>query len=126
MRLLIDTHILIWFLEGNKSLSKARRQIIVDAQNDVFLSIASLWEIAIKISLGKLTFSQPFADVVKQIAVEDIKVLSITPEHTLQVSALSFHHRDPFDRIIIAQAQIENLPVMTSDAEFGSYAIKIL
>ena len=126
MRLLIDTHILIWFLEGNKSLSKPRRQIITEPQNDVLVSIASLWEMAIKISLGKLTLAQPFADVIKQIAVENIEILTVFPEHALQVSILSFHHRDPFDRIIIAQAQVENLPVMTDDGDFGNYAISVL
>jgi PIN domain nuclease of toxin-antitoxin system len=126
MQLLIDTHILIWFLEGNKLLVKSRRQIIANPQNDIFVSIASLWEIAIKISLGKLTLAKPLADVIKQIAVENIEILSIAPEHTLQVSALPFHHRDPFDRIIISQAQVENLPIMTNDAEFSNYIIKIL
>lgn len=126
MRLLIDTHILIWFLEGNQTLSKTRRQIITDARNDVFVSIASLWEMAIKVSLNKLTLRQPLADVAEQIVAEDIEILSISPEHVLQVSTLSFHHRDPFDRIIIAQAQIENLPVMSNDADFTSYSIKLL
>ena len=126
MELLIDTHILIWFLEGNKSLSKPRRQIISDSQNDVFVSIASLWEIAVKISLGKLTLAQPFADVIKQIAVQNIEVLPILPQHTLQVSVLPFHHRDPFDRIIVAQSQSENLPIVTNDIEFSHYGVKLL
>lgn len=97
MRLLIDTHILIWFLEGDVSLSKPNRQIISDSNNEVFLSIASLWELAIKISIGKLTLSKPLADVIKQIYSENIEILSISPEHILQVSTLPFHHRDPFD-----------------------------
>jgi PIN domain nuclease of toxin-antitoxin system len=126
MQLLIDTHILIWFLEGNNLLSKHRRQIVADSNNDIFISIASLWEIAIKISIGKLTLTKPLADVIKHIAAEDIEVLLISPEHTLQVSTLPFHHRDPFDRIIISQAQIENLPVMTDDREFGHYGINII
>jgi PIN domain nuclease of toxin-antitoxin system len=126
MQLLIDTHVLIWFLEGNKSLSKPHRQIISDSNNDVFVSIASLWEIAVKISLGKLTLAKPLADVIKQIAVENIEVLPILPKHTLQVSSLPFHHRDPFDRIIVAQSQVENLPIVTNDIEFSHYGIKLL
>ncbi|HEX8265705.1 MAG TPA: type II toxin-antitoxin system VapC family toxin [Pyrinomonadaceae bacterium] len=126
MQLLIDTHVLIWFLEGNKSLSKPHRQIISDSQNDVLVSIASLWEIAVKISLGKLTLAKPLADVIKQIAVENIEVLPILPKHTLQVSTLPFHHRDPFDRIIVAQLQVENLPIVTNDIEFSHYGIKLL
>ncbi len=126
MRLLIDTHILIWFLEGNKLLPKSRRQIIANPQNDMFVSIASLWELAIKISIGKLTLAKSLADVIKQIAAVDIEILQISPEHTLQVSTLPFHHRDPFDRMIIAQSQIENLAVMTDDDDFADYGIKIL
>lgn len=126
MQLLIDTHILIWFLEGNNLLPKSRRQIISNSQNEVFVSIASLWEMAIKISLGKLTLTKPLTDVIKQMAIENIEILPIYPEHTFQVSIMPFHHRDPFDRIIIAQAQIENLPIMTNDSEFGNYSVKIL
>lgn len=126
MRILIDTHILIWFLEGNNSLSKSRRQIIAASTNDVFVSIASLWEMAVKISIGKLTLAQPLADVIKQIDLENIEVSAISPEHILQVSTLPFHHRDPFDRIIIAQAQIEKLDVMSDDKEFSSYNINLL
>ncbi len=126
MRLILDTHILIWFLGGSRLLSKSRRQIIGATQNDIFVSIASLWEMAIKIRLGKLSLTKPFADVIKQISVEDIEILAITPEHTLQVSTLPFHHRDPFDRLVIAQAQVENLAIMTDDADFASYGAKIL
>jgi PIN domain nuclease of toxin-antitoxin system len=126
MRFILDTHILIWFLEGNRSLSNSRRQIISQSQNDIFISTASLWEMAIKISLNKLTLTQSLADVTKQIAAEDIEILPITPEHTLQVSILPFHHRDPFDRIIISQAQVENLAILTDDTSFSNYGIKIL
>ena len=126
MQLLIDTHILIWFLEGNNLLLQPRRQIISNSQNEILVSIASVWEIAIKISIGKLTLANPLADVIKQISIEDIEILPISPEHTLQVSTLPFHHRDPFDRIIIAQSQVESLPIMTDDGEFGNYGIKIL
>lgn len=90
MRLILDTHILIWFLEGNRLLSNSRRQIVSQAQNDIFVSIASLWEMSIKVSLGKLTLSQSLADVIKQIASENIEVLPIMPGHTLQVSIYPF------------------------------------
>ncbi len=126
MHLLIDTHILIYFLEGNNLLSKSHRQIIVDSQNEVLLSIASLWEMAIKISIGKLTLSQPLKDVINQIDAQDFEILPISPEHTLEVSTMPFHHRDPFDRIIIAQCQAENLPIISNDTSFPDYAIKLL
>lgn len=126
MRLLIDTHILIWFLEGNRSLSNSHQQIITDSQNEVLISIASLWEIAIKISIGKLTLSQPLEDVIKQVNAENIEILPISPEHTLQVSTMPFHHRDPFDRIIIAQCKVENLPIISNDTNFPTYGVKLL
>lgn len=121
MRLLIDTHILIWFLEGNKLLSKPHRQIIISPNNDVFVSIASLWEIAIKISIGKLVLSKPLGDVFKQIKTENIEILAISPEYALQVSTLPFHHRDPFDRIIISQAIVEDMDFISADAVFDLY-----
>ncbi|MGI8494792.1 MAG: type II toxin-antitoxin system VapC family toxin [Pyrinomonadaceae bacterium] len=85
MRLLLDTHILIWFLEGNKSLLKSNRQIIADSDNDIFVSIVPLWEIAIKISIGKLTLAKPLAGAIKQIVIENIEILPISPEHILQI-----------------------------------------
>ena len=121
MQLLIDTHVLIWFLEGNNLLSASCRQIIVSPANKLFVSIASIWEIAIKISVGKLILAKPLADVIKQIAAENIEILAISPEHALQVSTLPFHHRDPFDRIIISQAIIENIDFISADAIFDDY-----
>ncbi len=125
MQILIDTQILIWFLEGNNLLSPNRCRIISSSQNKIFVSLASLWEIAIKISIGKLTLSKPLADVIEQISKENIEILNISPKHILQVSTLPLHHRDPFDRIIIVQSQVENLDLMTEDAEFGKYGISL-
>jgi PIN domain nuclease of toxin-antitoxin system len=125
MQILIDTQILIWFLEGNNLLSPNRRQIISSSQSNIFVSLASLWEIAVKISIGKLTLSKPLADVIEQISKENIEILNILPKHILQVSTLPLHHRDPFDRIIIVQSQVENLDLMTEDAEFAKYGISL-
>ncbi|MEZ5428689.1 MAG: type II toxin-antitoxin system VapC family toxin [Pyrinomonadaceae bacterium] len=88
MRLLIDPHILIYFLEGNNLLSNSHRQIIADSQNDVFISIASLWEMAIKISVGKLTLSQPFEDVIDQLNKESFEILAISPDPALPVRSI--------------------------------------
>ena len=126
MQLLIDTHILIWFLEGNNLLSTKRQKILTDSKNEVTVSIASLWEMAIKISLGKLTLSKPLTDVIKQLTVENIEIFPILPNHTLQVSSLPFYHRDPFDRIIIAQSQFEKLDLMSDDSEFAKYGVNLL
>jgi len=125
MRVLVDTHVVIWYLEGNQSLSKPRRQSIVDANNDIFVSIASLWEISIKISAGKLKVSRSISDIFHQLADQSITVLPIMAGH-VQVATLPFHHRDPFDRMIIAQAQVEFLPIMTHDKAFADYGVKLL
>lgn len=126
MRILLDTHVLIWFLEGNQDLSKTRRQTIVNAQNEIFVSIVSLWEISIKIGIGKLKLARSLSDVIQHLANQSITILLIQPGHVLQVAALPFHHRDPFDRMIIAQAQVEYLTVITHDAVFANYGIKVL
>jgi PIN domain nuclease of toxin-antitoxin system len=126
MRILIDTHILIWFLEGNSELSASHKSLIVGSDNEVFVSIASLWEMAIKVSTGKLTLANPLIDVISGIGKENIDILSITPAHTLQVSTLPFHHRDPFDRILIAQAQVEFLDVISDDSVFSDHEIDLI
>src|SRR5215213_196665 len=105
MRALLDTHSFIWFVEGDQNLSPAARQSITDPANEILLSAASLWEIAIKVSIGKLSLTQPFqTSVLGQMAYNDIRLLDISVAHILEVLTLPFHHRDPFDRMIIAQA----------------------
>ena len=126
MRILLDTHVLIWYLEGNQTLSKHRRAVIVDPNNEIFVSISSLWEIAIKTSIKKLKISRPLSEILKQLSVQSIEVLPIQPGHVLQVANLPLHHRDPFDRMIIAQAQVEYLQLFTEDAAFSDYGIKLL
>jgi len=126
MRLLIDTHILLWFLEGNQLLATSRHQIIADPENDIFVSIGSLWEMAIKISLNKLTLSYPLAEIVDHITSENINILPILPAHAIEISVLPFHHRDPFDRLLVAQSRIERLALMSNDKNFKSYEIEIL
>lgn len=125
MQILLDTHILIWFLEGNNLLSTKRQKLLSQAQNDVYISIASLWELAIKISIGKITLSKSLFQVIQQLGVENIEILPILPQHVLQVETMPFHHRDPFDRIIIAQAQVENLTIISDDTEFANYSVKL-
>lgn len=121
MQFLIDTHILLWFLEGNRLLPKSSRKLITDSQNDIYVSIASLWEIAIKISIGKLTLANSLTDVVNNLSIENIEILPMSPEHILQVSTLPFHHRDPFDRIIVSQAIVENINLISADIIFDDY-----
>ena len=124
MNLLLDTHSFIWFVEDNPSLSSHARILIEEPTNDVFLSIASLWEMAIKISLSKLDLSQPFdLFIPNQLLLNDITLLDITVSHTVRVATLPFHHRDPFDRLLVAQSQVEGMPVISIDSIFDTYGV---
>jgi len=126
MRFLIDTHILIWFLERNSSLAAEKRDLIVDASSDVSVSIASLWELAVKLSLRKIRLSRTLSDVIGELAALDISQLDIRPRHVLAIEDLPFHHKDPFDRMIIAQAMVEQIPIITADPTFQNYGVQVL
>jgi len=127
VRLLLDTHSFLWFVGGDSSLSIAVRLLIEDADNVVLLSAASVWEIAIKVSLGKLHLEQPFDVLIpQQLLVNHIELLGITLQHTAMVARLPFHHRDPFDRLLIAQAIVEQIPVITRDPAFDAYPVQRL
>jgi PIN domain nuclease of toxin-antitoxin system len=124
MKLLLDTHSFLWFIGGNSALSATARALIEDMTNEVYLSTASLWEMAIKISLGKLSLAQPFEVLIpQQLGLNRIELLDITVKHTAAVIALPFHHRDPFDRLLIAQAQAESIPIVGNDLTFDAYAV---
>jgi PIN domain nuclease of toxin-antitoxin system len=123
---LIDTHILIWHLVGDAQLSPARWNLIADPDNKVLISIASLWEIAIKLSRGKLAISMSIEDVISCIERSTSSLAAIEPEHLIIVASLPFHHRDPFDRLIISQALIEGIPILTSDSNFAYYGVELL
>jgi PIN domain nuclease of toxin-antitoxin system len=124
MNILLDTHAFLWFIAGSDELSDKARELIEDENNRIFLSAASLWEMAIKVSLGKLTLSEPFETLIpEQLALNGLEILDITIAHTTQVANLPFHHRDPFDRLIIAQALEEQLPVISVDNAFDEYGV---
>ncbi len=126
MNLLIDTHTFLWFVNDDPQLSTGAATLL-ESDNSVFLSIASLWEIAIKVSIGKLTLSQPFEQFMpEQLALNDITVLPIRIVDCHQLIGLPFHHRDPFDRIILAQALVEGVPVVSIDTAFDAYAVNRL
>jgi len=127
MRLLLDTHSFLWFIEGNSRLSRHARALIEDDANDLFLSLASVWEMAIKVSLGKLRVTQDFQTFIAQQCSENrIEFLHITLAHTAAVVPLSFHHRDPFDRLLIAQSMTEQMPIISDDPAFEIYGIERL
>src|SRR5437868_256194 len=104
MTYLLDTHSFLWFINDDKELSATAKMLIEDPENVIFLSVASLWEIAIKVSLGKLDVPSPFTEfMLEQLHENNIALLGIKPEHLGVVVMLPFYHRDPFDRLIIAQ-----------------------
>jgi PIN domain nuclease of toxin-antitoxin system len=126
MDILLDTHTFIWFLEGDDSLPENSRNIISEINNKRFLSIASIWELSIKYSTGKLKTKTSFSEIGKFIVENDIELLSISLEHLAAVLTLPFHHRDSFDRLIIAQGMVENLQIITKDKDFKSYNVDII
>jgi len=125
MKLLLDTHAFLWFIMGSSNLSETARALIEDPANENLLSVASLWEMAIKVSLGKLTLASSFDDLIpRQLGLNGIELLNIKVDHTSVVATLPFHHRDPFDRLLIAQAIVEKVPMVSIDAAFDAYPIQ--
>lgn len=124
MKLLLDTHTFLWFIVGSSNLTTTARALIEDEANGKFFSLASLWEIAIKISIGKLTLSAPFEELFpKQLRNNGIELLDIRVEHTAKLATLPYHRRDPFDRLLIAQAIVEQMPMISADPFFDAYPV---
>jgi PIN domain nuclease of toxin-antitoxin system len=126
MDLLLDTHTLIWFLNGDKQLSQKVRNEIENTNNKKVVSIASVWEIAIKTSLNKFNFPKGLKGIVELIHENNFEILPISINHTLLVSTLAFHHRDPFDRILVAQSQAESLTIAIKDENIKQYDVKTI
>ena len=126
MRYLLDTNALLWFLADDKKLSHRARQLIESSSHGSFCSIASLWEIAIKTGLGKLNLAEPFEQMFpKQLHLNRIQILDITVDNLIKLTTLPYRrdHRDPFDRLIIAQGLAEGLPIISVDTVFDAYGI---
>jgi PIN domain nuclease of toxin-antitoxin system len=127
MKLILDTHTFLYFIDGNQKLSSDARTLIEDVGNEKLISKASLWEMAIKHSLGKLPLAQRFEILIpQQIAQNGFSVLEIELDHIIRIVDLPFHHKDPFDRLIIAQSISERYPIVSADGAFDSYPIKRL
>lgn len=126
MNYLLDTHALIWFLNGEEHLSEKSKKVIENPENSLFISIATIWELAIKISLGKFKFEQGFKKFLELIEENGFEVIPISLEHALRLSTLEFLHRDPFDRLIVVQAMTDNLTVITKDEYMEKYSISTL
>jgi PIN domain nuclease of toxin-antitoxin system len=126
MKLLLDTHTFLWFLDDSPQLSP-KGKAFLEADNALLLSIASLWEIAIKLRLGKLTVGVPIEVLMtQQLTHNDIDLLPITVASLIVVSTLPLHHRDPFDRLLIAQAMVDQLPIVSADPAFDAYPVQRL
>lgn len=124
MRLLLDTHTLLWSAENDAQLSGPAAALILDPANEKLVSPASYWEIAIKISRGKYALSKPYEDFMHEaIDMNGFGYLHIEPRHTATLTTLPFHHRDPFDRLLVAQAMVEGIPIVSCDATLDSYGI---
>ena len=127
MRLLLDTHILLWMFSRSEHLSAPAWTALSDSENELLFSIAGYWEIGIKVSIGKLTLADNWYNVIpRHMHQNGITWLHVLPEHVHRVSALPWIHRDPFDRLIIAQAQEESLSIVTSDRTFSEYEVATL
>ena len=126
MRLLLDTHVLIWFSGKKSALSAETRAQIIDPANRKFLSMASIWEMSIKAGLGKLKLPFPIRELVNEFQKAGGFILPIRQEHALAVEGLPQHHKDPFDRMLIAQAMYEDLTIISHDGLLAGYPVSIL
>ena len=126
MNLLLDTHSLIWFINGDEQLPVKSRDLIKNLNNNCFISIASIWEVAIKISLRKLDLNGGFEEISKIILKYQFELLPVTIDHVAEILGLQFFHRDPFDRLLIAQSIVEKIPIITKDSIFEKYRIELI
>lgn len=125
MKVLIDTHAWLWLINDDKRLSKPARQTFLDPGNALFFSMASFWEICIKISLKKLTLAEGWPEIIQQeMSNNAVGWLPIGIDHCLAASNLPFHHRDPFDRMLLAQATVESLAILSADRSFSEYSVQ--
>ena len=127
MKYLLDTHAFLWFVTDNDKLSSNARSIIKNSNNEVYFSAASAWEMSIKVRLGRLTIEEelePF--IIKQLSENNFSTLSITIFHSIYTSKLPDIHKDPFDRMIIAQSQVEDMPLISKDKNIEKYKIPVV
>lgn len=126
MNILLDTHAVIWFITEDPKLPLASKKIIEDPKNTCFVSVATYWEMSIKHSLDRLNLQNPLERIFEIIEESGFELLPITSSHILTVSKLVFHHRDPFDRMIIGQAINEGMKIMSKDAQFENYSSEVI
>ncbi len=127
MNYLLDTHTFLWWIDNDTRLSKTAREVIVNPDNEIVISVISTWEIIIKYSLGKIELSESPKDYIEEmLAVNEFTVLPIKLAHTFKIAELPNHHKDPFDRLLIAQSQIEQIPIVTLDKQIIKYPVQTI
>lgn len=127
MKFLLDTNAFLWWVTNDRKLPSSTRDIISDSQNDVFFSIVSAWEIVIKFQIGKLPLPEsPEIYIPSRLSYYDFTTFSITLKDVLQVGNLPSYHNNLFDRLLIAQSQIRNLPIITADTKFHLYEVNLI
>ncbi|HSK70415.1 MAG TPA: type II toxin-antitoxin system VapC family toxin [Pyrinomonadaceae bacterium] len=127
MNLLIDSHEFIWWADSPQRLSGKTLSALLDKTNVLYLSLASIWEMQIKVQISKLSFKRGLKTTVEMHQTQNnLQILPVTLDHIYELEKLPFHHKDPFDRLLIAQASVENFTLVTDDPNFSAYSIKIL
>jgi PIN domain nuclease of toxin-antitoxin system len=125
MRLLLDTHTFLWWINNDPLLSDSARVAISSERNECFLSLASCWELAIKANIGKLRLTKPVERFIpEELTANDFQLLSIDFRHIAKVETLPFHHRDPFDRLLVAQVLTEKMTIISADSVLTEYGVK--
>ena len=125
MKLLLDTHVLVWSLIEPSRVPERAARLITDESNEVYWSAASSWELAIKSALGRIRFAEPVARLIPRVLLEQsIRSLPVEQSHALAVADLDLHHRDPFDRLLVAQCKLEKLALVSGDARLDAYGIE--
>jgi PIN domain nuclease of toxin-antitoxin system len=127
MRLLLDTHVFLWWNEADPRLSRRVRQLLADPENSIYLSVASAWEMTLKVQSGKLGLPAAIAVYIPaRLNHYRMEALPVTLEHVLAAGTLPAYHRDPFDRMLVAQGQVERLPIVTHDPQVRKYAVETI
>lgn len=127
MNLLSDTHVFIWSFSNTKKLSPTVTNAFRNPSNRIFISVTTIWEMQIKIKLGKMIFKDTLENIInEQQAINNIQILPVELSHALYLENLPLHHKDPFDRLLISQAIVENMTLVTADAEFSKYQVNLL
>jgi PIN domain nuclease of toxin-antitoxin system len=124
VRRLLDTHAFLWFITSDPQLTASASALITDPDNEILVSPATYWEVAIKVSLRKYPLSVPYETFITQgIEGNGFKILPIEPRHTAVLTTMPYHHKDPFDRLLVAQAMVEGIPLISGDPQLDAYGV---